>query len=85
MSNMRNNNDELSFLECVKVLGITFIGISAPSLLIGYILKLITSLNLIMGTIIGLVVVLAIGFALGFHKPASANEYKEEDDDEDDD
>lgn len=84
MSDMKKNNEELSFLECVKVLIISFVGISVPSLLIGYVLQLITKLNLITGTIVGVVIVLLIGFALGFHKPASANEYNEDDDDDDD-
>lgn len=82
--NKKKSKDELSFLECVKVIFITLIGILAPSLLIGYIIKLITSLNLLIGTGVGVVIVLIVGYLLGFHKPATANEYNENDEEDDD-
>lgn len=80
----KTDSNDLSFLECVKVLVITLIAILTPSLLIGYVIKLVTNLNIFIGTGIGVAGVLLIGYALGLHKPASENEY-DEDEDEDDD
>lgn len=82
--NKTETNKELSFLECIKVIFITLVGILIPSVTVGFVIHTILKINLMFGSIIGAIIVVILIFALGLHKPASANEYKENDDEDDD-
>lgn len=81
----KETNKEISLLESIKVIFITLVAMLIPSVLVGFLLQFIFSLNVIVGSVIGFIVVIILIFALGLHKPATANEYNEDEDEDDDD
>lgn len=85
MNKKTETNQEISFLESVKVIFITLVAMLIPSVAVGFLLQFICKLNIVVGSVIGFIVVIILIFALGLHKPATANEYNEDDDEDDDD
>lgn len=79
----KKNNSELSYLECLKVISITLIGILVPAIFIGYICSFITNLNFFISSVIGIIIVFVIAFLLGFHEPAYLNKYNGDEYDDD--